>query len=79
MKKLNERATKILAELIVENKSMTLEEIAQNYNAIQEDKLTRLEVFEVLTYLLADGFVKQVHTIRKETKYKITVKTKRMI
>lgn len=74
-KDINKIATRILAVLLVENKEMNLDEITKAYNKtnINEEE-TRMELFyNGITYLLADGYIKETENV---TSYKVTIKAK---
>ena len=76
-KDINKIATRILAELLVENREMTLDEITKGYNKVNADEQeTRIDLFyNGITYLLAEGYIKETENI---TSYKVTIKAKMM-
>ena len=76
-KDINKIATRILAELLVENREMSLDEITKGYNKVNADEQeTRIDLFyNGITYLLAEGYIKETENT---TSYKVTIKAKMM-
>lgn len=75
-KTMHTRIIKVLAAMKVGNKAMTLREIADIVNLTEKKEINRLDVWDVMCYLLAEENVKEIHKKDRETMYKVTLKTK---
>lgn len=70
-------ATEILAEMMVENKKMSLEEITELYNLTHRPTESKVTLFNKgITILLANEMIRQVK--EGELTYKLTLKAKRV-
>ena len=70
-------ATEILAEMMVENRKMSLEEITELYNLTHRPTESKVTLFNKgITILLANEMIKEVKAERFT--YKLTMKAKRI-